>query len=383
MKKAIPLLLLSAGLMTAAASPATAESQPLQVSGYYKNLTIFTESYTSKEDLYATINRLRIELFKEINPWSFHVALDNELIGNDFANTPDFAVIRGREQQHSAVWDGDKTSVDNDHVYLRHAIFRAFAKYYSEDFQVTVGKQGIDWGVMRFYSPNDIFNTVGPVDLERDERVGVDAINLNVALGSLSGITAVVVPSDEDDEFMAAVKLYKTLETYDVALIAATIREQIIAGITFDGYIKSAGFRGEINHNHLDNGRSFVRASVGVDYSFSEKSYLLLEQLFNGGVDKSAGTAFLTDFKANRRLLSMEKNLTSLWYQYKITPLLEFNQYVIYDWDGNSAVYNPELKYNVTENADVTGGVQINFGDDGSEFGDIADLYYVQFELFF
>ena len=380
MKQLISAVLLGASLFTV--TSVAAESEPLEISGYYKNLTIVTESLSSKEDIFATINRLRVELLKEVNPWTFYVALDNELIGNDFANTPDFDVIRSREQQNAAVWDGDKTSVDNDHIYLRHAIFRAFAKYYSDDFQVTVGKQGIDWGVMRFYSPNDIFNTVGPVDLERDERVGVDAINLNVALGSLSGLTAVVVPTDDEEDFMAAAKLYKTVGTYDITLIAATIREQVIAGITFDGYIKSAGLRGEINHNHQDDGRNFLRASVGVDYSFSEKSYLLLEQFFNGGVDKNAAS-FLTDFKANRRLLSMEKNLTSVWYQYKFTPLLELNQYVIYDWDGNSAVYNPELTYNMTENTDVTGGVQINFGDSNSEFGDIPDLYYIQFELFF
>ncbi|MCA9395049.1 MAG: hypothetical protein KC900_12665 [Candidatus Omnitrophica bacterium] len=379
--------LLTASLVTlamlVAAGSAAAESKPLEISGYYKNLSIFTESLVTGEDIYAAINRLRVELFKEVNPWSFQIALDNELIGNDFANTPDFAAIRSREQQNTSVWDGDKTSVDNDHVYLRHAVYRAFAKYYSPDFQVTVGKQGIDWGVMRFYSPNDIFNTVGPIDLERNERVGVDAINANFALGSLSGVNAVVVPSDDDEEFMAAVKVYRTIKTYDVTLITAIIREQVIAGITFDGYIKSAGFRGEINHNHQDDGRNFLRASVGVDYSFSNKTYVLIEQLFNGGVDKNAAATFLTDFKANRRLLSLEKNLTSLWLQYKITPIVELNQYVIYDWDGNSAVYNPELSYNLTENTDITAGVQINFGDNGSEFGDTPDLYYAQFQLFF
>ena len=94
-----------------------------------------------------------------------------------FSNTPDFEFIRSREQKNTSSWDADVTSVDNDHVYLRHALFRAYAKYYSPNLQVTLGKQGIDWGVMRFYSPNDIFNTVGPIDLEREERVGVDAIN--------------------------------------------------------------------------------------------------------------------------------------------------------------------------------------------------------------
>lgn len=362
---------------------AQGENNPVDISGHLKSLNIASESVFTGESLFATINRLRIEVQKEINPWSFYIAVDNEFVGNDFSNTPDFGFIRSREQQHSAVWDLDATSRDRDHSYIRHAIFRAYAKYYSPEFQITLGKQGIDWGVMRFYSPNDIFNTVGPIDLEREERVGVDAINLNYTLDTLGGISAVIVPSNRSDEFMAALKAYKTIQTYDVAFIASSIRHNTIIGLTFDGYLGSAGLRGEINHTHLDNGRDFFRASVGIDYTASEKVYILAEQFFNGGVDEQLLTAFSTDFRTSRELLSVKKNLSSIWLQYKISPLLEFNQYLIYDWDGQSTVYNPEVKYNLTENIDLTAGVQLNFGSDNSEFGDVPDLYYVQMQWFF
>lgn len=381
MKSFTQLLLLLVLLFTAVTTQA--ESEPVEFSGHVKNLTLISESVFTGESITSTINRLRLEVQKEINPWTFYVALDNEFIGNDFSNTPDFEFIRSREQKNTSSWDADVTSVDNDHVYLRHALFRAYAKYYSPNLQVTLGKQGIDWGVMRFYSPNDIFNTVGPIDLEREERVGVDAININYSTDSLSGLNVVVVPTNKDEDFMAALKLYKTFNTYDISIIASTVRKNIIAGITFDGYIKSAGFRGELNHTQLDNNRNFFRASAGIDYSVSEKIYILVEQFYNGGVDDDLLQAFSTDFRTSRELLSIKRNLSSIWLQYKITPIWEFNNFLIYDWDGKSTIYNPEMKYGITENIDVMVGAQIGYGGDNSEFGELPDLYYIQLQWFF
>lgn len=359
-----------------------AEAAPLKISGYYKSLASFTKSVASEEDISGVINRLRLEIKKEMEPWTFYAAFDNEAIVHDFQNTPEFASIRSLTQNHTASWDWDKVSADGHHLYAKHSIYRAYVQYYDPKFQVTVGKQGIDWGVMRFYSPNDIFNMPGALSLEHDERPGVDGVKINWSPDDFTGLTAVVVPDKDKKDFMGALKAYKTINTYDFAMLAAMVRGNFLAGLTFDGYLKKAGLRGELQYADMDDGRQFFRGSVGIDYSFSRKFYVLFEQFYNGGAGGSYST-LSESYLSALEYLSVKKNLSSLWLQYKITPLLEWNNYIIYDWDGKSVIYNPELKYNVSDNVELKVGVQAAFGRNNSEFGSLQNLFYVQVQWFF
>ena len=360
----------------------SAEESPLEFSGYYKNLSTFTKSVASEENISAVLNRLRLEVKKEIDPWTFYAAIDNELIFHDFQNTAEFGFIRSRAQASSASWDWDQISADDRHHYSRHAIYRATIQYYDPKYQVTIGKQGIDWGVMRFYSPNDIFNTVGPIDLEYDERVGVDAININYAFDDFSGLNFVAVPDGDDEDFMMALKAYKTIKTYDTAFMIGKVRDNFLVGVTFDGYLKDAGFRGELQYMDRDDSNDFVRASVGLDYSLNEDFYLLFEQFYNEGASGSFAT-FAASYLSSLQFLSAEKNLSSIWAKYSFTPLLDWNNYIIYDWDGGSFVYNPELHYNITDNVELKFGTQLYFGSGDSEFGAVEHLYYGQIQWFF
>ena len=362
----------------------TEDNNPLNIKGYYKNLFTTTRSFDTKEGIYADIHRLRIELDKQISPgWQAYLTLDNEAIINDFANTSDFDFIRSRTQDATVAVDLDKTSVDNDHLYLKHAIHRAFLKYYNPQFQAVLGKQGVDWGILRFYSPLDVFNPVGALDLERDERIGIDAVNLNFSPQSLAGINLVAAPGEDAENSRYGVKFYKTLGTYDFSIIAATIRKDIIGGFAFDGYLKKAGLRGEITYNQLDSNRAFARVGVGLDYSFSDKFYVLFEQFYNGGHDDNSATALASSYRTSAQLLSLQKHLSNLWLRYKLTPLIELNNYLIYDWDGQSVVVNPEIKYNIFKNLDLSFGAQLYWGDETSEFGLFNHLFYIQLKWYF
>lgn len=367
-------------------SPAAAEDSSdntTELHGYYKILPISSRSTTSDEEFFAVTNRLRLDFKKQLNPWEFCLTLDNEAVVNDFADTPDFDAIRSQEQKKVAALDLDKVSTDNDHLYLKHSIYRAYVKYYQPEFQATVGKQAIDFGKLRFYSPLDVFNPVGELAIEHDERPGVDAVNLNYSPEAFAGINAVVAPGRNDETTGGGLKLYHKISTYDAALIAATVRKDQIYGFSFDGYLKSAGFRGELAHVREDNGRNFPRAGLGLDYTFSDKLYGLVEQFYNGGNDDTDSTAFTTSYLTARRVMSLKRNLTSLWLKYSLTPLWTLNNYVVYDWDGKSAALNPEMVYNLSRNVDLKLGTQFFWGNDGAEFGSYENVYYAEVKLFF
>jgi len=86
----------------------------------------------------------------------------------------------------------------------------------------------------------------------------------------------------------------------------------------------------------------------------------------------------------------LQKHLSSILTSYELTPLIKLQNTFIYDWDGNSASVNPQFKYNVHSNVDLTLGAQIYAGGDtqslfetDSEFDIYENAYYVQLKWFF
>lgn len=108
-----------------------------------------------------------------------------------------------------------------------------------------------------------------------------------------------------------------------------------------------------------------------------------MEHFYNAGADDNNPAAFSGSFSKAREILSLKKHLSSLWMQYKISPLMDFNTYLIYDWEGESIVVNPEIKYSLSESMDLSLGGQFFWGQSLSEFGDYQHLYYLEFIWYF
>ncbi len=363
----------------------------LNISGYYKNLTAFTKSNVTNGHFYGSTNRFRLELKKRIESWQFQLTLDNEALVHDFRKKPDFAFVETRTQNPTAFLDWDQVSVDKEHLYVKHTIHRAFIKYYKPKFQATIGKQAVDWGKMRFYSPLDIFNAIKPTDLEPEERMGIDAINLNFSPESFSGLNFVYSQGDDSDTTNIGLKAYGKLSTYDLSFILASANKQRTAGFAFDGYVKDAGFRGEISYSKakFDNNRSYLRTALGMDYNFPNKVYLLFEQFYNGGSDESFPNFISFSNRRYRKILSLQKHLSSLYASYEATPLITLKNAIIYDWEGNSFTVNPEIQYDVFENIELTAGAQLysdhtnSLFTSSNEFGVYENAYYFQLKWFF
>ncbi len=356
----------------------------IKINGYYKNIIASSKTTDTKERFFYNLNRLRLKLNSSIShSWQINLTIDNEAIINDFANTSDFSIIRSRMQDKLSSVDIDKVSRDDSHLYIRHSLSRAYLKYYSKGLQVTIGKQAIDWGKMRFYSPLDIFNPIGAIDIEHDEKIGVDALNVNFSTGAFSGINIIAAPGRNDSENSFGVKLYHNLGTYDSCFIIANVKKDIIIGLSLDGYLKNAGLRAEITYTHTDSKRTYIRTALGLDYTFNEKLYILLEHFYNGGNDDNNLDAFLTSYKYSSKTMSIKKNISGIWINYKFTPLLETNTFILYNWDGKSSAINPEITYNINSNLDISVGTQLYLGASNSEFGGYENIYYARLKWFF
>lgn len=351
-------------------------------SGYYKILATFSKSNTTKENIAGVLQRLRLELNPKLTKnLTLDLVYDHELLLNDFSNTSDFGLIRQNNQKNFAFLDLDKVISDTDHVYERHLLHRAYLKYESGHSRWTLGKQLIDWGRLRFYSALDLFNQPLPSNIEADERLGFDALNVELFSDNFSGINLIYGPGRNDDKNSYGLKLYKKIKTYDTFLIAAKHEEDKIMGLGFDGYLLDAGLRGEFTYTKSGKER-YPRAGIGLDYSFTPKTTVTLEYFYNGAANGDFG-AFSTSLIESRKRLSLQKHLVSGMASYDVTPLLKFKALGIFDIIGKSAFLNPELRYNITENFDAAIGAQCFIESEGSEFQDQNNVYYAELKYFF
>jgi hypothetical protein len=345
----------------------------LKAGGSAKTLLFYLEQ--QNQDVWINLDRLRLdfdlELFSQLQ---LKLIYDNELIlGNELNefqlnDAPSFL-------------DLDHDLERNDNLLWRHAIYRAYARYFTESIDITLGRQRIAWGVARLWNPIDLFNPTNPLQLEGAEKQGVDAAKVELYLGPLSSLQAVFAPQDKVEEQSVALRYRFTLQKYDLAFMAGEFRDAEVIGGSFDGYLGDGGIRGEITYTYKSPENEFIRAVVGGDYTFANSLYLLMEYLYNGGTVSAVD--WLSFQTSSAEIITRERNFLGFGLGYDITPLVRLDGYFIYDIDQKSTFVGPRLSYSVIENLDLLIGVQLFNGKLDSEFGNLINIYYTQLQWFF
>ncbi len=355
-----------------------------KLSGYYKNLFTTSETLSTDEIFVSDLNRIRVKYDQRVTKRiSIYAAYDNEVLLNTFYDTPDFDLIREKNQADLAFWDMDKVAIDRDGFYWRHSLYRAIVKYYSPKFQTVVGKQAIDWSRMRFYHPFDLFNPISPLDIEQKEKMGVDAANVTYSPTPFSYIDLIYAPGWTRKDHTFGARVGTKIHDYDIFFIGAQQRKDNVIGAGFDGYVKDAGFRGEYMFTFENNGHTYLRGSVGVDYSFNPRLYWLAEYFYNGDAKIDERQRFLGSLEISRRAMSLTKHIAGTGVEYRLSGVAKLNNYVFYDFEGESAFYNPEFQWNIRPNFDLSCGAQVFGGDNESEYGNFHHLFYAELKYSF
>lgn len=388
-----PALLLAQPMETV--SPATTTTEPIEpaatqslwqrlsqdIGGYYKLLPTYSWTRDTDKAYYAILQRLRLEYSPQLTErLGLNLVYDHELLVHDFRNSEDFSLVKQNNQKNLAFWDADQTISDTEHIYERQLLYRAYLRYEFENSRLIAGKQLIDWGRMRFYSPADLFNQPLPSNIEADERTGFDAFYYE-AFHDDWGWSAIFGPQRNSRKTSFGLRLNRKIGTYDTFVMATKYEKEKVAGFGWDGYAGDAGFRGEVTYTR-EGERNYPRIAIGTDYSFTRKLYALVEYFYNGAARENI-TEFLSNLKMAQRLLSVRKNLLSFLVTYEITPLFKAKWATIFDPQGKSAFFNPELRYNVLRNVDLACGAQIFAKSPEGEFSDYKNLYYAELKIYF
>ena len=360
-------------------------------SGYFKDLASASRSYFTDDAWGDNLDRLRLTYDGKYGSWlELHVDFDNEIHSGNLIGEPDFLAIRDR--QSDAWLDLLHVYVNEKHFYWDTSLYRAYASFHTRKASVTLGRQRIGWGTARFWSPMDVFNPISPLQIEVDERQGVDAALVEVsAPGALRG-NLVYAPQNGFRRSSSAVRLSRTIHNYDFDVATARFGEDWWAGSDFAGQFRGAGLRGEVTYQwrHPEPGaiatRDALRFVFGADYAFPGSLYLIAEYFCNQGQPnlapgQPANPGLL--FRYSNEILTLRRHFLTGGATYALTPLWKLESFAVADITGPSAAFLPRLSDSLSANADLNVGAQLFAAGRNGEFHGLSHVAYVEFIVHF
>ncbi len=141
--------------------------------------------------------------------WKFHLGIRNRLFYGESAAL--YTQNKSLLDDSNEFFDLSKTIASGQSFLLHSTIDRASIDFTKGKWQVTAGRQRINWGLNLVWNPNDIFNAYSYFDFDYEERPGTDAIRIQYYLNSTSSAEFAYKPGKHSDETVAAgfIQVYK------------------------------------------------------------------------------------------------------------------------------------------------------------------------------
>jgi hypothetical protein len=240
---------------------------------------------------------------------------------------------------------------------------RLMIDYTVGNFQVTLGRQRINWGQTFVWNPNDLFNTYSYFDFDYEEKPGSDALRLQYYLGESSKLELSASLNAETE--LTSVLLYRfNTRGFDIQFLGGVFTQSdYVFGGGFSGSIAGGGFSGELTYFHPMESRSndpHVTATLHYDYTFKNTLNLQFETLYNGfGADDfSSGLGDLVFQDLSPKNLFPTKVAFLGSGSYDVTPLFRIMLAGMYGPEGHFLYLGPSLTYSLSDSIELAGFMQ-------------------------
>jgi hypothetical protein len=356
--------------------------------GYYRSLFTTSHSFFTDDAYGDSLNRVRLSFDGGWKHTVFvHVDYDNEIHFGNLIAEPDFDLVRQR--QANEYFDLLHVWVNEPHAYWDTSLYRGYLTVRHGRAEFTVGRQRIAWGTAHFWSPADVFNPISPLQVEADEREGVDAAQLSLRLPKSLRWSIVYAPQEGFNRSTEATRFATNVHNFDVAAFAGRFRRDWMAGGTFAGQWGGAGLRGELTYTWRANSSesNALRLTFGSDYALSSKLYVVGEYFYNQGQPpritpgQPINPAELLRF--TNEIFTLRRHFLSGGTRYAVTPLFHLEGYAVVDVQGPGVFFLPIATYSLSNNADLTAGGQLFATAPRGEFQGVPNLFYAQFTVHF
>ncbi len=225
-------------------------------------------------------------------------------------------------------------------------------------FQVTLGRQRINWGQAIVWNPNDIFNAYSFFDFDYIERPGSDAIRFQY-FPSFSSAAELAVKVDNDDNITAAGLFRFNKWSYDIQFLAGYVNsEDFVAGAGWSGAIGNISFRGEGSWfqpvENFSDTTGTVLLTAGFDKILKDNSIIQLQLMYcNKPLELNDFVSFYSGNLSSKDLAFSEFSAFGQ-FTWSVNPLLNISISAMWFPDLKGFFAGPSMDYSLAENIDFS-----------------------------
>jgi len=248
--------------------------------------------------------------------------------------------------------------VEEKSFLINTTIDRLWLDLHYDKFQVTLGRQRINWGQTFVWNPNDIFNAYSFFDFDYVERPGSDAFMFQFFPSSSSAAEFALKINNENK--ITAAGLYRFNQWgYDVQFLAGLMNsEDVVIGTGWSGPIGNMSFRGEGTwfepYKDLPGNKSTILVTSGLDKVFKNNSTGQIQIMYcNHPPDLNN---FINFYSGNFSSKDLAFSKFSAFGQFTsaVTPLLNLTFAAMWFPDLNGYFAGPSMDYSLSENLDFS-----------------------------
>ena len=315
-----------------------------------------------------------------------NIGLRNNLdYGNTVLLNPNYAKLI---TQDDGYFNLTKSWHENNSYVFYSTLDRFNIFYSSNDFEIQIGRQRINWGVNLAWTPNDIFNSSSYLNFDYEEKQGSDAIRGQYYFDYSSSLEF-VYKIDGLDRVTTSLMYRFNFMNYDFQTFAGMMHHDYVFGAGWSGNILSSNFSGEMTYfrnkdNFADTTGQLV-TSLGWTYTFATDFYVHAELLFNslGTTDKAGGSTTFISTGYSAKSLSPAKYSLFGDIAYQVNPLIRVDLSSIVNPNDKSFYIGPFASFSISQSVDMLLGGQFFFGDSNTEWGDYGQFYFLRLKWSF
>lgn len=357
-----------------------------EINGYLKYMEQFSFIDNPDTNSATSLIHNRFNLKWSKKNWLLRLGMRNRIFyGDQLKLNPNFMKIIGEDQgavNISKVW------VQGYNIAIHSIIDRALINYNKNHWDVTVGRQRINWGVNMVWNPNDIFNAYNYFDFDYEERPGSDAVRVQYMWKGFSAIEVAAKKGKNADDYTAAMLFRSNKKGYDFQTLAGVAQKDLLLGLGWAGNIKNAGFKGEFTYfhpyEHINDTTGVLSGCMSLDYSFKNGLYLHVSSYYN-----SKGNETLNTLSTQQFLNVSAKQLLPFKYSgffqlsKQINPLFTIGLSNIYSPTNNTWIVVPDIQYSMATNWEITLLGQSFFADKNNVYRSIGNSIFLRLKWSF
>lgn len=367
------------------------------VDGSLKTLYSYSRSPLTRRQHWADLNRARLSLKAATPETEGGFALraeadyDHELRLGSQLNSPESRTF-GLAEPDSFLTMDQTVSSGTDHSW-RHRLYRGWVEAEAGGFKARFGRQRVAWGTGKIWNPVDVLNPYQPTTLEREERLGVDALSVRRGLGQTGSAEAVWALGRGwmDTDLLGRFKA--GLAGAELGLlgghVAGSTASWLMGGeLAWD--VRGGTLHGELSYTDLETRTPFWRGVLGYEYGFTadppwaplKDLWFNVEWFHNGrGADDPA--RYATSLLRQGREVALGRDYGGLAVKKDLHPLLYMELSYLRNLRDASHFLSPSVNWNPVGDLHVFSGYQRFGGRPVTEFARQPDVFYAGAQFFF